>query len=57
MDLIFKSSYHIHFLILMFVFFYIYVKELFGKVFIHVILLWTTFNPPLKQWYHYKLQF
>jgi len=39
MDLIFKSSYHIHFLILMFISFDIYVKELFNKVFIHIIFI------------------
>ncbi len=27
----------------------IYVEELFSKVFIHILLLLTTFNPPLKQ--------
>jgi len=49
MDLIFKSSYHIHFFILMFFSFNIHVKELFSKVFIHAILLLTTFDGPLKQ--------
>ncbi len=60
MDLIFKIPYHIHLLMdFNFFLFNMHVKELCSWASIHIIFIisLTTFNPPLTQWYHSRLQF